>query len=818
MSLIGYQQDVFNKLYHLFVEKECSSVILTGPRGCGKNYIVENFASSPLENWQIFILKGNGELNPPYSAWYNCTPANLQNIQLSNISLGINFRPIGLPIGGGFGVRFSENHILFNENEQSIIKIITNKSLGSNHILFVVEDYSSWDTSSKELLFKIKSLREKLFGVNKVVHSLITVSKSEIDNILIEDNDVLITIEDESISIDDIRNIIESKLNIDILQIPDIDKIIDFTGKDIDLIILAIHYKDGNTTALEVNSFQKLLEKRVASIPQNQRKICRILECVSILNNFFSEKEAAYLLEGNQASTERSLDKAVDMRLICKKQEYDFPNDEIRIFFENRLDSEKKYLHYKFSKYLQNNFPQDYLNRAYHLSMSGKAYSDHNLLEAVYLLSLEIARRMDVTGFLPDSILMRNLDDMIAQLPSMVQKIIKTNINDYLTAQNQLHQGFYSDAIMHLNNLNLIFASRVFYIDVQRILLLSHVLLADDRNEIKRLSEDLYENISDASFHEDELWCLVALVLFEVFGDRNVDLEKFKHIKKGFEERIRIHMYQSTFCALHAKYASKSILFYNAMIAAKMTEESCQYYRDCNSFSNLYLSLCNNAANKIVCGDYNLALESLQECKSITEKNSDTYFPSFYKIENNIIIAEFLKKEGRLLNYDSRDRNTILEAASIASKQLVSIQNQQGVEISHVIEFNIISMYLIGGQIEKAENLCKKFEYQYNQLDPFYRYYYHNACFALCLLNRLHLQASEHLEKLENLDVILLHSFSRILEERNKILHHLIDEPFIGDSFDLNYVILKNGFRVQDTSASFWGRMFLLADLQFLSL
>ncbi len=371
---------------------------------------------------------------------------------------------------------------------------------------------------------------------------------------------------------------------------------------------------------------------------------------------------------------------------------------------------------------------------------------------------------------------------------------------------------------MYLKNLNLIFASEVFYIDVQRILLLSHVLLADDRNEIKRLSEDLYENISDSSFQEDELWCLVALVLFEVFGDKHVDLEKFKNIKKGFEERIRIHMYQRTFRMLHAKYASKSILFYNAMIAAKMTEESCQYYRDCNSFSNLYLSLCNNAANRIICGDYNLALENLQECQSIIEKNSDISFPSLYKIKNNIIIAEFLRQEGSLLDYDSRDRNLILKAASIASEQFIDIQKQQGDEISHVIEFNLLSMYFVEGQIDKAGDLCKQFEYQYKQLDPFYQYYYHNACFAFCLLNGLYLQAADHLEKLENLDVILLYSFSRILEKRNKILHQLIEKKFIGDSFDLNYVILKNGFRVQDTSASFWGRMFLLADLQFLSL
>jgi hypothetical protein len=91
-------------------------------------------------------------------------------------------------------------------------------------------------------------------------------------------------------------------------------------------------------------------------------------------------------------------------------------------------------------------------------------------------------------------------------------------------------------------------------------------------------------------------------------------------------------------------------------------------------------------------------------------------------------------------------------------------------------------------------------------------------CCAKSILTGNYSDAIEHLEILETLHVVLLSNYFKVLNKRNLLLHELISCQFIGDAYDFNYEFVKRGIRAQDPSASFWGRGFLLSDLQFLSL
>jgi hypothetical protein len=233
---------------------------------------------------------------------------------------------------------------------------------------------------------------------------------------------------------------------------------------------------------------------------------------------------------------------------------------------------------------------------------------------------------------------------------------------------------------------------------------------------------------------------------------------------------------------------------------------------------NLYFSLCNNAANRIICGEYTEAGLRLQECKEIISSNPNTSFPSSYKIKNNIVINAFLQSEGALFDYSSRNKNNILSAAAIAVTELEQLRNQQGYEVSHVINFNLLSMYMLCNMKKQASDLLQKFEEEYKHLDVFYKYYYHNICCASNILTGTYNKAAYHLDMLENLHVVLLSNFSKVLIKRNQILNQLISEEFNSDNYCFNYEFIRRGIHVQDPSASFWGRGFLLSDLQFLSL
>jgi hypothetical protein len=177
-----------------------------------------------------------------------------------------------------------------------------------------------------------------------------------------------------------------------------------------------------------------------------------------------------------------------------------------------------------------------------------------------------------------------------------------------------------------------------------------------------------------------------------------------------------------------------------------------------------------------------------------------------------------LQNEGELFDYTSRKKTVILSAATTAIFGLEQLRNQQGFEVSHIIDFNLLSMYMLCDNKKQSHSLLQKFENGYRHLDAFYKYYYHNICCANSILLGEYDSATYHLDKLENLNVVLLSSFSKVLIRRNQILHQLISERFCEDHYCFNYEFVKKGIRVQDPSASFWGRGFLLSDLQFLSL
>ena len=819
MQLVGYQIRCFEELYSGLVNDGRQFILFTGPKGCGKSAVSEELADSLKENWQVFLIAGTGMESPPYYTWYSASHklSNQEKTRITDVSFGVNFEPIGLPVGLEISLALSSGEsVLFNSNEQAILKSIYRKAEEKENILLIAEDYSSWDPASKTLLMKMAAARSSVFGEDKFVH--IVLVDSSLDNTDIAMGYAPFKIHINDISFNDIEQIVGQQPYIKALQVHDLERIVQFTGYDLRLINLAVHYHQESPESSKIHSLEELLEKRISYMPKEQQNVCRTLECVSIINTLFSEKEAAYLLDQELIHTERVLDEAASLQLIRKRYAYDFPNLEIQRYFEAKLDTEKKYLHYRFAQYLQNHFPEDYFSRAYHLFLSEEAYSEHNILEAAYLMVIEIVRRKELTGGAPELVLDERLNEIIKCLPQSIDQVVKKNISSFMEGNYLLNQCNYLEAALHFNSLHFMYATKAFSIEALRLLLLSYVQLADDLYEIKRVADDLYNSISDLDLHEDELWCRSALLLLEVYGDRHIQLDRFQLLKSGFDTRIRKHMYQSAFRTLHARYACKATLFFNSVISVKLTEESCEYYRTYNSIINLYFSLCNNAANRIVCGEYEEAKKRLQECKEIINENPDIRFPSTYKIENNIVLNTFLQSEGVLFDYQSRRKEIILSAASQAVGQLENIRGQQGYEVSHVIEFNLLSMFMLIGNENKTSDMLRNFRKEYKHLDAFYRYYYHNACCSHSLLTGNFTEAIEHLEILENLEVILLSGSTKILNKRNQILHQLLDERFQSNAFDYNYEFIRRGFHIQDPSASFWGRGFLLSDLQFLSL
>lgn len=818
MQLASYQDRSLEELYTRLVNEEQRIIAFTGPKGCGKSAIIEELIDSLKENWKVFLITGAYEESPPYFTWYSAYHKKLSStkFKISEISFGVNFEPLGLPVALEVGVGIASGETVFNNNEQAILKSIFHEANGMDNILLVAEDYSLWDAASKSFLLKMVSIDPSSFGKGRNIHTILV--DSSLEKIIIPNGCDAINVSIKDISLSDIEKIVRQLPHIKALQLPDLEKILQFTGYDLRLISLAVSYQQESLEISTIQSLEELLEKRILNMPKEQQEVFRTLEHVSIINTLFSEKEAAYLLKKEPLHIEKILDEAVNLRLIRKRQAYDFANPQIQKYFEDKLYAEKKYLHYHFAEYLRLHFPEDYSNRAYHLFLSKEACSEHNIMEAAYLLAIEIVRRKELAGDIQEAIFEEKLEEMINSLAESINHMVRSNIVNFMDGYALFTQCNYSHAVNIFGSLQWSYASQSFFVEAKRLLLLCQVQMADDLHAMKRLADELYDCISSPNFNEDELWCRTALLLLEVYGDRYVQTTKFELLKSGFDQRIRKHMHKSVFRALYAKHACKSILFENAVIAVKLTEESCEYYRTYNSIYNLYLSLCNNAANRLVCGEYLEAEKRLIECQEIILQHPHVHFPSTYKIDNNIIINTFLQSEGDLFNYHSKNKALILSAAYEAALQLELLKNRQGDEVSHVIEFNLLSMLMLIGNRDRASSMLKKLKREYKYLDPFYKYYYHNAWFSWNLLDGNFTEAENHLDTLEELEVVLLSGYNKILHRRNQILHQLVEEQFEGDAFSYNYEFVKKNIHVQDPSASFWGRGFLLSDLQFLSI
>lgn len=274
------------------------------------------------------------------------------------------------------------------------------------------------------------------------------------------------------------------------------------------------------------------------------------------------------------------------------------------------------------------------------------------------------------------------------------------------------------------------------------------------------------------------------------------------------------HMECLEFMELEACFNRKASLHYAAPIALQQTAQSISFYQEHYNFTGLYMSLCNHAGNAILCGEYEQANMALDQCDALTRQKQDHYWPSCYKLENNRILLDYLAQEA----VDGGNSENLRIAAKCAAGKLATIVNRQEDEISRVTLFNCIGLSILGGVEGWAEKL-QLANQLIPSLDEYYRYYLHDLNFAVALLRGDTGTAKEELERLKLLDVPLLRMYEQIFFQRRRIQESLLCDwsgaPLSATDY---HQILEAGCRhIQDPSCRFWGRGFLLSDLQFLS-
>lgn len=811
MNLVDYQRIITEQIYDLLIEQdEGININLIGSSGSGKTTIGLGITEYLQEDWKVFYLCGLDPKMSPYLTWHIGTKIFSKKKLNLDLSVSFGISNLASPIVEVAMPKLETQNLILNSSEESIIASIKKQTGGCSRILFIIDDYDLWDIPSKQLVEKIMLQQLRLLEEYKVSWIFLSEKKKvniaadlywhciEINNI--SDSDILSVLHQNGFS-----------ASINVAEIKS------YAKDNLRLVLLAANYYQNS-----IGTFNELLETRINTFSESEKKAIQLLEPLSIVDTFFSQEEATFFLNPTSLDdyelkyqANEYLSVAEKYNLIAGESVFCFSSLEIKNHFKQKLAKDEKKLHYQFSRFLQLKHPEDYYSRGKHIQSSIIDIHNGENNKAWQMLFLAYIRWNVNYGFDEDPYNVMSEIRNLIDLNTTMQKETQLDILDrLLQGWNSFRKYDYKDCLLHLQSISETLLYPPLRAECLRVILLCFLQLADNLISIKNAADHLYQLIEKEDFKEDEQYCRAALVMLEVYADRCADVNKARNLRTKLIDVINKHQFSSEFMALDASFNRKAALYYQAEVANNLTERSVYFYREHNDVKNLYMSLCNNAANAIICSKYDIARNNLNECINMMGKYTTAYFPSTYKVVNNLVLMQYLQSE---LNNDGlyEEMVTCAKSALATYKALLS---KPAKEVSYVIYLNWLGLSMLCNENMWKDELLKAEEY-FSNTDLYYEYYFRDLKFAGYLLCHNIDAAKTELEILNKINVPLLQPYNIIFQKRRQIQANLLENPLSVNGNPIMYhkTIKEGCCHIQDISSNFYGRGFLLSDLQFLS-
>ncbi len=815
MSLAEFEQELVDDIYDmLLADDKNKGITLYGDIGSGKSTIAINLANQLMEGWTIFFIEGIDSNLSPYLTWYIGTKLHSKKkLNLGgDISFGISFLPIPVSLEFGTSINTTSTNYILTPSEETIISNIKKQTDANRKILFIADNFEMWDMPSKQLL-------------QKIMHSQLGVLPEYHLNVLIvaqSKQSIEVSIPWEYVEIPDIPD--ESMLHIlrenghaEQICIEDIRIC---AGNDLSLALMAANYYA--ESGKSANDFIEIMDRRCDCLPTEKQEMRKMLGSLSIIDSYFSKDEAAFFLDPTPKDkyeaeylAEEYLQLAEDQLFIKGENRFLFASDKVKDYFRVKLAKKERYYHRRFSEFLQEHHPEDYYSRGKHLALSLQSSDTKTIVEAWQLLLLAYFRRSTETGSVDDVYsIFDKIETLINRLPISAIDAQRHVLSEFTHGYQEFGKYNFKNALLHFQAITPSRLVPACLAECQRLILLCHIQLAEDLGMIIQSADELYNTIDDICHSEDEQYCRAALVLLDAYIDRSNDRKKVNVLKNKIIQTIQDHIGVPEFDEFEACYNRKAALYYAAIVACRQTEQSIQFYRKHCNRNGIYMSLCNHSGNAIVSGQYCAAKRAIDECVSMLNNSDGWYYPSQYKVENNQILLDYLTKERNA----SGDREKTLFVANKAVTQFSKIIEHQYDEVSHVVLFNYIGLSMLC-QTNTWELELINANRLLPDLDEFYQYYLHDLNYANALLKGDIINAKKSLEILKLLDAPLLRHYRTILQKRQLVQEDILTTQAMinSDPFEYHRIIHTECNHVQDDSCYFWGRGFLLSDLQFLS-
>ncbi len=789
--LTKLHENISCKLFEQFTENNNQLVLLNGDSGTGKTSIAIDLANKLNEDWSIFAFEG---LDPMVSPYYTLQMNSSDCQKISPYNTNVTFQ-LKLPFAAvSASLSDKKFNAVFSEHEQMIIQILSKTSSLKNNILFILDDYDKWDQPSKELIHKI--YKNKSID-NKNINILIINETNE--KLLIKPHEIFTITE---FTEDFLKEILT------IWGYSHVDNIKEAQScSNNNLHLLRMFCSSLNGTSYNMESIFEILDSRINKLDEKEITAINEIKNLSIIDGYFNLDDAQALCEHNKLTLSDFLETGEKYEFIRKPSKYAFSSKFIKTYFVDKLKSKVHILNSKFSAYLRIKRSEDYLLRVKHLVFSNEP---KNFIEAYFLLIIERSR---CTNIQSDFYIFDKYFSIIYSCYEQI-KSYEMNRKFYYSAMENLSLNQFNECLQNLESIDLFLTPTVFKIEVIRQKLAITLLIAQDYDEIEMLSSLLYEQIIEKDFDEQEQRLLSAILLLSVYKDRIYDEEKFKNIQRLIDETL--HVTDSLFFLniKHQMYR-RSALYTSPLIAVRSCDLSVQYFNKSGHIIEEYRALCNLSGNAIVCVNCIVASDSIYKLKAIINENTNILFPSLYKVHNNEILANFIQSCETSITMKNPNQEEVLNAGQIAITQLLNLSNMHENETSYVIDFNLVSFYLLTNDFVNSKILIDKLNNLIRPEDKFYNYYLVNMELAYNYFIENKELALELLEKIKLMDMPLIFNFKKISEYRNVLLYDIINSKNLSP-YEFNYFYLKSQKRI-DNSWYFYGRGLLLSDLQFLS-
>lgn len=798
MEYPKYQQKIIEKLYSICINNTDHIISLSGSLGCGKTSIAKGLVEKLVENWRIYSFEGIDKTMGPYQTLYIKNQFKSSKEIKLNFSAGLEFIPLVFSVSPCI-----ESHSnSFNKNEEAILRCLKRDLKTYQYLLIIADNYDQWDQYSKEFLIKLSKYEK----IRKQLKILIINTDTSFQGFEIDFN-----LEVNSFTISDYKDICETlKLTtqFDITKKEVETEVLSCVKDNIDVLRLYCEYmENANRNSFDIES---ALGNRIKTCSSTEQDCINNIPQLTIIDEPFNLYDAAYSEEKSEKKYADVINVAKNNLFIDGEVNFRFSSELISGFFKKQLLAKEALLHIDFALYLNKNRPEDYCARAKHLLASN---NQEYFEEAYYLSAIEQARRSPVQK---DMGYFNKLLDKYSDYYDVF--FMKANTLDYKKGMEAFYENNYEEAIENFSNILLVTTPYVFHAEVLRNYLMSLVLLANDYSKIEKMSIELFELIEKNDFSEREQWVRAALLLMSIYIDRIYDEIRFKILWNKMIDILVNSRSNHFICLIDWHIKRRAAIFYNPLSALRCSESAANHFHAQYEVEEEYKASCNFAANSLICAEYTKANKALENCVNLVNNNALNNFPSFYKIENNLILVKFLLASEQNINKEFLDENLVIESACVAIETIDKITLSNN-EVSHVVTLNKISFLLLTSQFILAEEMIKILSSKVRSDDLYYNYYLSNMKVAYHYFINERSIAIEILKQMTLIKIPLMQNNQLVFDKRIEVLKEIINsETQIKlTPFEYNYRFISK-LKVENQSWFFFGRGLLLSDLQFLSL